>query len=200
MKEEVYKMKRLFAALLAVSYTHLKYLLAHDLGTSGNKATLFTTEGELIRSSTRAYPTRYYNGNWAEQDPEAVSYTHLDVYKRQVDVLLRALRLFLEVDDAVFGDARIGGQVDVPHYGQLPAQALLAAILRQEGDGVVDAVEGLSVVHGLAVDQHFAAFILISAEDGAADLRAPRADQAEHAEDLALAHLEGCLLYTSRCV
>lgn len=47
-----------------------KYLLAHDLGTSGNKATLFTTEGELIRSSTRAYPTRYYNGNWAEQDPE----------------------------------------------------------------------------------------------------------------------------------
>ena len=27
-----------------------KYLLAHDLGTSGNKATLFTTEGELIRS------------------------------------------------------------------------------------------------------------------------------------------------------
>lgn len=47
-----------------------KYLLAHDLGTSGNKATLFTTDGELIASSVSNYPTRYYNGNWAEQDPE----------------------------------------------------------------------------------------------------------------------------------
>lgn len=47
-----------------------KYLLAHDLGTSGNKATLFTTDGELIRSCVSGYSTRYYNGNWAEQNPE----------------------------------------------------------------------------------------------------------------------------------
>ena len=46
-----------------------KYLLAHDLGTSGNKATLFTTDGELIKSSVSGYDTRYYNGNWAEQNP-----------------------------------------------------------------------------------------------------------------------------------
>ena len=48
-----------------------KYLLAHDLGTSGNKATLFTTDGQLVRSSVSGYPTRYYNGNWAEQNPNA---------------------------------------------------------------------------------------------------------------------------------
>lgn len=47
-----------------------KYLLAHDLGTSGNKATLFTIDGTLIRSSISAYKTRYYHGNWAEQNPE----------------------------------------------------------------------------------------------------------------------------------
>ena len=46
-----------------------KYLLAHDLGTSGNKATLFTTDGALVKSSVSAYATRYYNGNWAEQNP-----------------------------------------------------------------------------------------------------------------------------------
>ena len=46
------------------------YLLAHDLGTSGNKATLFTTEGRLVASRTCSYPTRYFRGNWAEQDPE----------------------------------------------------------------------------------------------------------------------------------
>lgn len=46
------------------------YLLAHDLGTSGNKATLFTTDGILVDSRTSPYSTRYSNSNWAEQNPE----------------------------------------------------------------------------------------------------------------------------------
>jgi xylulokinase len=46
------------------------YLLAHDLGTSGNKATLFTAEGRLVASRTCSYPTRYFRGNWAEQEPD----------------------------------------------------------------------------------------------------------------------------------
>lgn len=45
-----------------------RYLLAHDLGTSGNKATLFTVDGELVASKTHTYPTDYFNQNWAEQD------------------------------------------------------------------------------------------------------------------------------------
>lgn len=47
-----------------------QYLLAHDLGTSGNKATLYSTDGKLIASKTCAYPTHFFNGNWAEQNPE----------------------------------------------------------------------------------------------------------------------------------
>jgi len=46
-----------------------KYLLAHDLGTSGNKATLYTTDGCLVASRTCPYDTRFFNGNWAEQEP-----------------------------------------------------------------------------------------------------------------------------------
>lgn len=46
-----------------------KYLLAHDLGTSGNKATLYSEEGQLVASHTASYPTRFFNGNWAEQEP-----------------------------------------------------------------------------------------------------------------------------------
>ncbi|MDF2614398.1 MAG: xylB [Clostridia bacterium] len=48
----------------------IQYLLAHDLGTSGNKATLFDTEGKLIKSIVRAYDVHYFNNNWAEQDPD----------------------------------------------------------------------------------------------------------------------------------
>ncbi len=47
-----------------------KYLLAHDLGTSGNKATLFTTEGALVKSVLRTYSVNFFNSNWAEQNPE----------------------------------------------------------------------------------------------------------------------------------
>lgn len=48
----------------------VKYLIAHDLGTSGDKATLFTTDGELVKSITYEYPTNFFNSTWAEQNPE----------------------------------------------------------------------------------------------------------------------------------
>ena len=47
-----------------------QYLLAHDLGTSGNKAVLYTPEGQLVASRNCPYDTRFFNGNWAEQEPE----------------------------------------------------------------------------------------------------------------------------------
>ena len=47
----------------------MKYILAHDLGTSGNKATLFSDEGKMITSEVFRYDCHYFNTNWAEQDP-----------------------------------------------------------------------------------------------------------------------------------
>jgi xylulokinase len=46
-----------------------RFIVAHDVGTSGNKATLFTIEGKMLRSILVEYPTRYFNAGWAEQDP-----------------------------------------------------------------------------------------------------------------------------------
>ncbi len=46
------------------------YILAHDLGTSGNKATLFSTDGKLIGSRVEPYDTRYFNGTWVEQNAD----------------------------------------------------------------------------------------------------------------------------------
>ncbi len=46
-----------------------KYLIAHDLGTSGNKASLFSTEGQLVKSYTVSYPVHFFDSNHAEQDP-----------------------------------------------------------------------------------------------------------------------------------
>ena len=45
-----------------------EYILAHDLGTSGNKATLFRTDGSLMGSRTYGYDVFYDHPLWAEQD------------------------------------------------------------------------------------------------------------------------------------
>ena len=44
-------------------------LLAHDLGTTGNKATLYDPAGELVASAFRGYATDYGPAGHVEQDP-----------------------------------------------------------------------------------------------------------------------------------
>lgn len=45
-----------------------QYILAHDLGTSGNKATLYSLDGVLVTSMVADYPTYYPSDGWVEQD------------------------------------------------------------------------------------------------------------------------------------
>jgi xylulokinase len=45
------------------------YILAHDLGTTGDKATLFDADGHAVASTFEAYDTAYPRPCWAEQDP-----------------------------------------------------------------------------------------------------------------------------------
>ena len=77
------------------------YLLAHDLGTSGNKATLYTIEGELIESCTVPYPTHYFNGNWSEQNPE-------DWWKA---ICESSRKLTAKIDAAEIGVISLSGQM-----------------------------------------------------------------------------------------
>ena len=46
-----------------------EYILSHDLGTSGNKATIYSAEGMLMGSMLCEYPTYYPKDGWVEQDP-----------------------------------------------------------------------------------------------------------------------------------
>jgi len=46
------------------------YVIAHDLGTTGNKATLYDREGRLVGSAFYAYETEFAHTGWAEQNPE----------------------------------------------------------------------------------------------------------------------------------
>lgn len=46
------------------------YVIAHDLGTTGNKATLYNPEGVLIGSAFSGYGVEYAHTGWAEQNPD----------------------------------------------------------------------------------------------------------------------------------
>ncbi len=45
------------------------FIIAHDLGTTGNKATLYDREGRLAGAAFHAYDTEYAHTGWAEQNP-----------------------------------------------------------------------------------------------------------------------------------
>jgi xylulokinase len=47
-----------------------KLVLAHDFGTTGNKACLYDSEGQLLKSCYRPYATHYPRPAWVEQSPE----------------------------------------------------------------------------------------------------------------------------------
>lgn len=45
-------------------------IIAHDLGTTGNKATLYDREGKLVGSEFYTYETEFAHTGWAEQNPD----------------------------------------------------------------------------------------------------------------------------------
>jgi xylulokinase len=47
-----------------------RFILAHDLGTTGNKATLFDEAGKMVAGAFGGYEVTYPQPTWAEQDPE----------------------------------------------------------------------------------------------------------------------------------
>jgi len=51
-------------------YFMTNYVIAHDLGTTGNKATLYDREGALVGASFSGYETEYAHTGWAEQNPD----------------------------------------------------------------------------------------------------------------------------------
>jgi xylulokinase len=45
-------------------------ILAHDMGTTGNKASLYNLEGKLLQSCYHSYDTHYPRPTWVEQAPD----------------------------------------------------------------------------------------------------------------------------------
>ncbi len=56
--------------IMASEAKEARYILAHDMGTSSDKAVLVDFGGNIIATAVEAYPTYYPNPAWVEQDPQ----------------------------------------------------------------------------------------------------------------------------------
>ena len=83
----------------------MRYILSLDQGTTGSRALLFDDHGAVRSVAQREFTQIFPQPGWVEHDPEeiaasqiavalealarakAVSYTHLDVYKRQASAI-----------------------------------------------------------------------------------------------------------------
>ena len=78
-------------------------ILAHDIGTTGNKASLFDDQGRLVASHTEHYPVHYAQAGWAEQDPIE--------WWRAVTTSTRTLLAGARVDPAGIAAVTFSGQM-----------------------------------------------------------------------------------------
>ncbi len=62
-----------------------KYIIAHDLGTSAEKAVLVTINGEIVNWCKQSYPIYYPQAGFAEHDPEELWETVCRNTRRLVD-------------------------------------------------------------------------------------------------------------------
>ena len=80
-----------------------QYIVAHDVGTGGNKAVLADTEGRTYASAFQPYAVHYPRPDWAEQEPEdwwhAVATTTRQVLERS-GVAPRALQHLAQIGRA----------------------------------------------------------------------------------------------------
>jgi glycerol kinase len=63
-------MKNLKILYLEVKKLGEQCVLTHDIGTSGDKATLVSTSGKILGVAEKDYDVNYPHPGWAEQNPK----------------------------------------------------------------------------------------------------------------------------------
>ena len=120
-------------------------ILAHDLGTTGNKATLFNRQGELLGSAFQPYNTFYPHIGWAEQNPE----DWWDAFKAATVDLLKKSRIDAARIAAISFSGQMMGCVPVDKKGNPLRKGIIWADQRgvEEADFLTEKVGEEEVYH-----------------------------------------------------
>jgi xylulokinase len=102
------------------------YILAHDLGTTGDKATLFSPETGLLASEFSPYPTHFPKPGWAEQEPEL----YWQAFCRSTGALLQKSRIAAREIAAVVFSGQMMAALPVDRQGRALRNSIIWADLR----------------------------------------------------------------------
>ena len=101
----------------------MDFIIAHDLGTSGNKATLYDIEGNLIASSFYPYKTYHLKPGFVEQNPEDW-WNSVKITTRQ---LLEKAKVKKEAIKAISFSGQMMGTVPIDKEGNPLKRAIIWA-------------------------------------------------------------------------
>nr|WP_153734969.1 xylulokinase [Aquibacillus halophilus] len=105
-------------------------MLAHDIGTTGNKATLYDQNGGMVARTFFEYKTNYSRGGWAEQNPndwwEAVCVS--------TQKLIQSSKVSPKQIASVSFSAQMQGVVSVDKNGSPLRDAIIWADMRAESE------------------------------------------------------------------
>ncbi|SER37231.1 xylulokinase [Microlunatus flavus] len=124
-------------------------IIAHDLGTTGDKATLVSADGELVAACTSAYGTDFGPDGKAEQDPEAW-WTAVGAATR--DLLERTGTRAADVE-AVSFSGQMMGAVLLDGHGDPVRPATIWADTRSTAETAV-LLERVGMEQGYAITGH----------------------------------------------
>lgn len=130
-----------------------RYIIAHDVGTSSDKAVLFDTGGKIYTSSQYPYPISFPHPNWVEQNPE--DYWRA-IIKSTKDVIEKSGILPKDVIGMVFTTQAMGiipisgdGKVLRPNITWVDGRAQKQAVEIMKkfiGEGVFKSIVGIELM------------------------------------------------------
>jgi len=167
-----------------------KLIIAHDLGTTGNKATLYDADGELVGTAFAPYDTRYFGQNCVEQNPS-------DWWEAVVGSTRRLLRESSASPDdvaCVTFSGQMMGCVAVDAAGEVLRPAIIWADQRavKEADLVAEraGAERVYEITGHRVGPSYSAAKILWIKGNEPDTFA-RAARFHHAKDYIIMRLTG---------
>lgn len=107
------------------------FVLAHDLGTTGNKASLYDGQGKICASAFHGYATEYPSVNWAEQNPE----DWWSAVCRSTQQLLASARVQPRDIACIVFSGQMMGAVAVDRAGRPLRKAIIWADMRAVDEG-----------------------------------------------------------------
>lgn len=167
-----------------------QYILAHDLGTSGNKATLYDLQGKLKGSVVCGYSTNFRDANWAEQNPD-------DWWKAVCDstkILLEKTKISPESIISVSFSGQMMGCLLLDKYGN-PLRPMIIWADTRAKEQEKKMIESIGVERGYQITGHrlsasYSAAKLLWVKDNEPEVYS-KADKMLNAKDYIIYRLTG---------